>query len=199
MPGDLDLPEPGLPGLSVWVVLTFSCLFNPWRGRKGKGGGSSHPFLQNSRDLKPAPATQPENRGGRVSCILYSFLPDTWPKPSFHLKLSISHSFSLFFFSFSFHKLKMPGYFQRDISSTKTLPGKKAASINIGILFSFRQWLLKLPIFTNFNILCLTWSTFSPCWDKKVFQLVLTEHETFLFGHGAVTIFFFFNNLVYHT
>lgn len=53
------------------------------------------------------------------------------------------------FFSFYFNESKIPDDLQEYISRTKTLPEKQAASINIGILFSFRQWLLKLPIFTN--------------------------------------------------
>lgn len=61
--GDLDLQGSGSLGFryeSSWPPLACSASGGAGRGRVE---GSPHPFLPNSRDLKPAPATRPANKG----------------------------------------------------------------------------------------------------------------------------------------
>lgn len=76
--------------------------------------------------------------------VYVPFCPVLKWRPSFHL---LKLSFCLFL-HVNFNELEVSDYLQRYISNTNTLPEKKAAPINIGILLSFRR-LLKSPIFTN--------------------------------------------------
>ena len=95
MLGDLDLQSSGSLGFRYESSRPpLACSASGGAGR-GRAEGSSHPFLHNSRDLKPAPATRPENQRGELLCMscASSLIPNL--KTSFLLlKLSSSLIFS---------------------------------------------------------------------------------------------------------
>lgn len=133
------------------LVFGMSCpdlllLVQPVEGQEGEGWRGAPTFsctTAETSDLHQPQGLQTKGEGFHAFYVPLRWYP-TWDYLFHFLNCP-----PLSFFSFSFNKSKVPDYLQGSISNTKTLPEKKTASINTGVLLSFRQWLLKLLIFTH--------------------------------------------------